>query len=289
MRKDWEPVSASITILVDNTIMELIPGSKFIARLSGPRNSFLAEHGFSALIEAGNKKILLDTGATGVAVVHNLKLLGLKPEDIDMVVLSHGHNDHSGGLKLFPGKIIAHPDAFAERYLVTPAGASFDLTCPGHEDLKNRARLEKGPVMLVPGIWTTGEIERTHKWEELDIFRIQRENVKEYDSIRDDQAIVISSPNGLAIIAGCSHAGIINTIEQAVKMSGIDEVYCVIGGFHLIGPGESKIDRTITELNKLNVKEIVPIHCTGFEGIKRLSLEMPSEFEYATAGCKINL
>ncbi|MDA8174154.1 MAG: MBL fold metallo-hydrolase [Nitrospiraceae bacterium] len=289
MKKGWQPVSASVTILVDNTIMELVSGSSFIARLSKPGNSFLAEHGFSALIECGGKKILLDTGATGVAVLHNLKLIGLQPEDIDMVVLSHGHNDHTGGLNLFHGKIIAHPDAFVKRYLVTPAGASFDLTCPVQKNLKDRAQLEKGPVMLAPGIWTTGEIERTHKWEELDLFRIRRENDMESDSIRDDQAVVISSGSGLAIIAGCSHAGIINTIEQAVRISGINEVYCVIGGFHLIGPGENKIERTIAELKRLKVKKIVPIHCTGFEGIKRLSIEMPREFEYATAGCKISL
>ncbi len=289
MRDGWEPVSASVTILVDNTVMELIPGSKFVTRLSRPQSSFLSEHGFSALVESGNKKILIDTGATGIAVAHNLKLLGLKPEDIDTVVLSHGHNDHTGGLELFPGKIIAHPNAFLNRYLVTPAGASFDLTCPAQEKFKDRVRFEKGPVRLAPGVWTTGEVERTHKWEELNLFRIQREGALEYDSVRDDQGVAISSANGLAIIAGCSHAGIINTIGQAVKISGINEVYCVIGGFHLIGPGESKIERTIAELKRLNVKKVVPIHCTGFEAIKRLSIEMPSEFEYGTAGCKIDL
>ncbi len=288
MKEGWGPVRATVTVLVDNTVMELIPGSEFVARLSRPQRSFLSEHGFSALIESGDKKILVDTGATGVAVAHNLKLLGLEPEDIDVVVLSHGHNDHSGGLSLFPGKIVAHPDAFLKRYLVTPSGTSFDLTCPGYEKLKDRVEFEKGPVMLVPGIWTTGQVERTHKWEELDLFRIQRESGMEQDSIMDDQGVVISSPKGLAIIAGCSHAGIINTIEQAVRISGINEVFCVLGGFHLIGPaGESKIERTISELKRLNVRKVVPIHCTGFEAIKRMSVEMPGQFEYGTAGCKI--
>ncbi len=289
MRNGWEPVRASVTILVDNTVMELIPGSGFLTRLSKPHNSFLSEHGFSALIESGGRNILVDTGATGVAVAHNLDLLGIKPEDIDTVVLSHGHNDHSGGLALFPGKIVAHPDAFLKRSLVTPAGASFDLTCPGAGLFKDRVRFEKGPAMLAPGIWTTGEVERVHKWEELDLFRIEREGGMEYDSVLDDQAIVISSANGLAIIAGCSHAGIINTIEQAVRISGINEVYCVIGGFHLIGPGEGKSGRTISELKRLNVKKVVPIHCTGFEAIKRMSVEMAPEFEYGTAGCRIDL
>ncbi len=288
MTEGWEPVKAAVTVLVDNTVMELIPDSGLVARLSRPQSSFLSEHGFSALIESGNKKILVDTGATGVAVTHNLRLLGLGPEDIDVVVLSHGHNDHSGGLSLFPGKIVAHPDAFLKRYLVTQAGTSFDLTCPGYEKFKGRVQLEKGPVMLAPGVWTTGQVERTHRWEELDLFRIRRESGMEQDRILDDQGVVISCRKGLAIIAGCSHAGIINTIEQAIRISGINEVYCVLGGFHLIGAaGESKIERTISELKRLNVRKVVPIHCTGFEAIKRMSVEMPGEFEYGTAGCKI--
>ena len=289
MNKGWEPVSARITILVDNTVMEFIPDSKIVTRLSKPQHSFLSEHGFSALVEVGDKKILVDAGATGVAVSHNLKLLGLKPEDISVVVLSHGHNDHSGGLSRIPAKIIAHPDAFFKRYLVTPAGASFDLTCPDTEGLMNRVEFNRGPVQLAPGVWTTGEVERKHSWEALNLFRIQRDNEIVRDDVMDDQAVVISSPKGLAVIAGCSHSGIINTIEQAITISGIKDVYCVIGGFHLIGPGESKIDQTIAEFKGLNVQKIIPIHCTGFEAIKRLSMEMPAEFEYGTAGCRIDL
>src|SRR5512143_2349894 len=123
-----EEVEVTITILVDNTVMELIPDNKFVDRLSKPSHSYLCEHGFSALIEVEGKKILLDTGSTGIAVVHNLNLLGLKPEDIDIIVVSHGHIDHTGGLSNFSAKIIAHPDAFLKRYLETPTGFNYDLT-----------------------------------------------------------------------------------------------------------------------------------------------------------------
>jgi len=283
-----EVVEATVTILVDNTVMELIPNSKFVDRLSKPSHSYLSEHGFSALIEVEGKKILLDTGSTGIAVTHNLKLLGIKPEDIDMVVVSHGHNDHTGGLSNFPGKIIAHPDAFLKRYLETPTGFSYDLTSPNHAMFIDRVEFHKKPVQLAKGVWTTGEITRKHLWETLNIFRIEKNGKIEGDEVFDDQGVFITSSKGLVIIGGCSHAGIINTVEQSINISGVSDVYCVIGGFHLIGPGEKKIDKTIEEFKRLNVKKIVPIHCTGFEGIKRISNEMPGEFEYVTTGCRMH-
>lgn len=289
MRDGWEPVSARITILVDNTIMELIPNGKIVTRLSKPGNSFICEHGFSVLIEAEGKKILLDTGATGIAVTRNLNLLGINIGDIDAIVLSHGHNDHTGGLSSFPVRIIAHPDAFFERYLVIPNGDKFDLTCPRSDSFMKKVEFHRGPVKLARGVWTTGEIKRRHSWEMLNIFEIKRDGKIESDDIMDDQGIVINSKKGLVVISGCGHSGIINTIEHAIEISGIKDVYCVIGGFHLIGPGEGKIDRTIKELKRLNIKKIVPVHCTGFEAIKRISIEMPNEFEYGTAGCRIEL
>lgn len=285
MKAGWEQVKAAVTILVDNSVMELIPNGKFFTRLSRPNNSFICEHGFSALIETGGKRILVDSGATGIAVTHNLKLLGIRPEDIDVIVLSHGHNDHTGGLMNFSSRIIAHPDAFHKRYLVTPAGVKFDLTCP--VDLEDRVEFHREPVQLAQGVWLTGEVKRIHPWEVLNIFKIERDGRTEADDVMDDQGVAISTAKGLVVIAGCSHAGIINTVEQAIEISGIKDVYCVIGGFHLIGPGEAKIDRTIQELKRLNVIKIVPIHCTGFEAIKRLSIEMPDEFEYGTTGCRI--
>ena len=289
MKPGWEQVKAAITILVDNSIMELIPNGRFLTRLSKPNNSFICEHGFSALIESGGKKILVDAGATGIAVSHNLRLLGITPEEIDMIVLSHGHNDHTGGLSQFSAKIIAHPDSYFKRHLVTPAGMKFDLSCPYPEMTAGRTEFHSEPFQLAPGIWTTGEVKRRHPWETLNVFEINRDGKFEPDEVMDDVGIVVNSEKGLVIIGGCSHAGIINIIEQAIEISGIEEVYCVIGGFHLIGPGEAKISRTIDEFKRLKVRKIIPIHCTGFEGIKQISDVMPDEFEYGTTGCRMEI
>jgi 7,8-dihydropterin-6-yl-methyl-4-(beta-D-ribofuranosyl)aminobenzene 5'-phosphate synthase len=289
MVKQLATVNVSITILVDNTIMELIPDSKLIKRLSKPYKNFIAEHGFAALIEVDNKKILLDTGSTGTALEHNLNLMDLTFDDIDCIFLSHGHNDHTGGLNKFKGKIIAHPDSFFKRYLIPKEGISYELTSPQIDPEKHFPEFHKGPVELAKGVMTTGEIERTHLWEELNVFTIKKDGKMLNDRIFDDQGVIINTKNGLVIISGCSHAGIINTIEHAIKLTGIKNVYCVIGGFHMIGPGEAKIERTINWLRQLKVQHIVPIHCTGFEATKRISIEMPEEFEYGTVGCKIEI
>lgn len=287
--KKLQKVKASVTIMVDNSIMEFIPHSQLVKRLSGPGQNFITEHGFAALIETGGKRILVDTGATGIALRNNLSVLGLGPDDIDMVFVSHGHRDHTGGLSEFSGRIIAHPDAFHPRLLTPDENTSYEISSPPPDPARHQVDYHTGPVELAPGVMTTGEVPRSHEWEELDIFRIRREEEFEKDRVMDDQGVVINTEQGLVVIAGCSHAGIINTIEQARRVSGVDELYLVIGGFHLIGPGEAKIDRTIEEFRRLGIKKIAPIHCTGFEAIKRISIMMPDEFEYCTAGCRVDV
>jgi 7,8-dihydropterin-6-yl-methyl-4-(beta-D-ribofuranosyl)aminobenzene 5'-phosphate synthase len=282
-----KPVKASITILIDNTIMEFIPNSDTITRLSKPGMNFIAEHGFAALVETKEKKILIDTGATGVALEHNLSLLGLKSSDIDLTFLSHGHIDHTGGLGKVSGRLITHPDAFHERYLTPNPETKYNLSSPEPDTSELSIEYHTGPVKLADGVMTTGEVPRTHEWEVMRMFKIMREDGLQEDEVLDDQAVVINTEKGLVIVAGCSHAGIINTVEHAIKVSGVENIYCVVGGFHLIGPAEAKIERTINEFKRLGVQKILPIHCTGFEAIKRFSLEMPEEFEYCTAGCKI--
>lgn len=285
MNAGWEPVQAKVTVLVDNSVMELIPNSPMVQRLSEPCHSFVCEHGFSVLVESGRRRILIDTGSTGIALSHNLNVLGIDPGSIDLICLSHGHSDHTGGLSRVPGRIITHPDAFHRRYLVTPAGKRYDLTCPDREAIQERAEFHREPVPLAPGVWATGEIPRTHDWEPLRVFEIEREGKNEPDEVMDDQGIAISTREGLVVIAGCSHAGIVNTVEHAVRLSGISKVFCVLGGFHLIGPAEAKIGQTVRHMQDLGVQKVMPVHCTGFAGIKQFSEQMKGAFEYVTAGC----
>ncbi len=174
----------------------------------------------TVLIETGNKKILVDTGATGIALTHNLGLLGLSFDDIDVIFLSHGHYDHTGGLPATKGKIITHHHAFCERSLVAKQDVSVDLTGPAPNGDHHSLEYQRGPVKLAEGVITTGEINRIHDWEELSIFRIKKNEEEEVDRVWDDQAVIINSEYGLVIVAGCSHAGIINTIKHAMKITG---------------------------------------------------------------------
>ncbi|HZD59080.1 MAG TPA: MBL fold metallo-hydrolase [Anaerolineae bacterium] len=287
MAEKLEAVKAKLTILVDNTIMEFIPDSGMVKHLSGPQGNFLAEHGFSALIETEGAKVLVDTGVTGIAMEHNLGLLGYTMDDIDVIVFSHGHIDHTGGLEKVKGRIIAHPEVFYERYLTPKEGVKYDLTSPTPDPKKHKIEFHAKPVKLARGVMTTGEVPRKHEWEELKIFKRKEGEDLVEDKLHDDMGIVINTVKGLVVLQGCSHAGIINTVEAAKEITGVDEVYCVIGGLHLIGPGEKKIDRTIQEFKRLNIKKVIPIHCSGFEGIKQVSLQMPEQFEYCTVGCQI--
>lgn len=289
MMKELQVVSASITVLVDNTVMELIPGGEMVERISMPGKNFIAEHGFSALVETDEKKILIDTGATGIALEHNLGLIGLVLDDIDAVFISHGHNDHTGGFHKLKGRIIAHPDSFHKRYFIPREGMSYELTSPAIDPIRHMLEFHRGPVMLSKGVMTTGEIPRRHAWEQLDVFKIKKNGRLLKDRLLDDQGVIISTARGLMVISGCSHAGIINTIEHAMELTGVRDIFCAMGGFHLIGPGEARIERTINELRRLKVKKIIPLHCTGFEAIKRISTEMSREFEYVTAGCRIKI
>ena len=177
MGETLEAVNAKLTILVDNTIMELIPNSDMIKRRSGPHHNFIAEHGFSALIETDDEKVLIDTGVTGIAMKHNLDLMGVKMEDIDVIVFSHGHNDHTGGLDKVQGKIIAHPDSFHERWLSPKPGVKYDLTSPKPDPEKHKIEYYTKPVKLAKGVMTTGEVNRVHKWEELPVFRMVKHGV----------------------------------------------------------------------------------------------------------------
>ena len=149
-----EQGKAKLTILVDNTIMELIPDSGIIKRRSCPHKNFIAEHGFSALIETEQATILVDTGVTGIAMEHNLGLMGLTVDDIDLVVFSHGHNDHTGGLSRVKGRILAHPDMLLERCLTPKPGVRYDLTSPAPAPVRHQMENSRAPGKLAPSVMT---------------------------------------------------------------------------------------------------------------------------------------
>lgn len=279
----------TVTFLVDNTVMELVPDAGPVRRLSEPGRNFLAEHGFSALITTTNgTRVLFDTGATDLVVPHNLALLGLDvARDLDVAVLSHGHSDHCGSVALLRCPVYAHPQAPGYRYLQRQEQLRFDLTAPSLNQIRERVTFEAGPVEVASGVWTTGEIERTNEWEAPKSFLRAHGTELQADPICDDQGLAVVTPTGLVVIAGCAHAGIINTVRQAQKVTGIEKVRAVVGGFHLIDADEEKLQKTIAALREIDPEVLAPLHCTGFKAGAALAAAFPQQFTYVTGGHRL--
>lgn len=293
---------AKIKIVMDNSIDVLMSSTEVAQRLPlGPnpfeRTSPVAEHGFSVLIEVkrGEKRgsVLFDTGVSRKGILNNVDALEIDTQDIQAIVLSHGHPDHAMGL---PGLIdrlgthnlplVLHPDAYLERKLVLPNGDEVSVPAPKVADFRreNIEIIEEvGPSMLVDDmLLVSGEVARATPFEKgFPIHYAKRADAWEPDPlIMDDQCAIINvRGKGLVIVTGCGHAGIINTIRHAQALTGVQEIYTVIGGFHLTGAlFEPIIPATIAALREINPRYVLPGHCTGWAATHQIARAMPDAF-----------
>mgnify|MGYP001380794375 CR=1 FL=1 len=307
LRKAQEVV---ITTLVDNYTDSLMGGSEEVKRPTLSRKGemgkpLLAEHGFAALIEirldGDTHKVLMDAGTTEKGIFHNLESLELDLDDIEAIVLSHGHPDHNAALvKIIESlpvediPLITHPDAFLKRRIripgreevILPEFKKESLEEAGAEVIKNRE-----PYLLTGGsLLVTGEVPRVTDFE-----KGFPPNYAEIDGVvqpdpmmHDDQALVMRvEGKGLIVLSGCAHAGIINSTLYARELTGGDKVHVILGGFHLSGPlFEPLIDRTIAEIKEIGPKMVVPTHCTGSNAMFRFRQEMPEVFVHNCVGTK---
>jgi len=297
-----------ITILMDNyTDMLLVESTDVCKRPQLPLpHVLLAEHGFSCLIKvyagADEHLVLMDAAITPACLFNNASLLNVNICKIEAVVLSHGHPDHFlglGELLRFISKeqneklpLFLHPDAFLERRMNIPA-IGRHVSIPA---LSEDALIEAGAVMVKSKnasmvannlIFTTGEIERKIPFEKgFPWAEAKLDGNWILDPFRDDQGLVIKlKGKGLVVISGCAHAGIINTVEHAKKITGTDKVYAVLGGFHLTGRiFDPIIQPTIDEMKMIGPDYVVPMHCTGWKAINRFAEEMPEQFLLNTVG-----
>lgn len=303
-----------VLTLMDNFVDVLLPDTEIVTRppkavgAEIPTDTLLAEHGLCLLVKvqhgADRHTVLFDTGYNRIGVLHNMEKLAVDPVGLEAIILSHAHMDHTGALHPIlekvsnPIPLVIHPDAFLyPRYLKEKDGSlrKFPRTLV-REDLESRNGeiLEsKTPTPILDNkILVTGEVERTTAFEKgMPNALIERDGNLEPDPIKDDQALVMHlKDKGLVIISGCSHTGIVNTVCYAKKLTGVERIHAVLGGFHLSGDFFEKIlDQTINELKALSPAVIVPMHCTGRKAMEQFSREFPSEFVLNSVGTKITL
>lgn len=272
------------------------------------KSSILAEHGFSAYVtvHTGGKasSLLFDFGFSEDGAARNAELLGADMGSVRALVLSHGHSDHTGGFErlsaLMPGhrgdvEFVCHPGVFMrQRYLKYAEELKVHFPEFRRETvLREGFRLQEttGPYPLLDGqALFLGEIPRFTDFEQGFPIACRMEEGKEkWDAIEDDSGIVMNvKGKGLVVLTGCSHAGVINTVHHAVKVTGVDKVHAVMGGFHLTGPlFEPIIERTTEELKKLNPLFVVPTHCTGRKAIMHIEKEMPGQFILNMSGTRL--
>jgi 7,8-dihydropterin-6-yl-methyl-4-(beta-D-ribofuranosyl)aminobenzene 5'-phosphate synthase len=303
-----------ITTLMDNYVDLLLPSTDIIVRpplaKEGKINAdtLLAEHGLSLLVTVyqGEDKhtILFDTGYTKVGVLHNMEQLGVNIGEIEAIVLSHGHMDHTGTLYGILDKIsrtiplVLHPGIFQHpRYTRRPDGVkSIWPRTVVKSDLegKNVDIIEsKTPVCLADDmIMVTGEVERTTSFEKGMPNALMEQNGElVHDPIMDDQSIAMKlKGKGLVVVSGCAHAGIVNTLMFAQKATGEQKIHAVLGGFHLSGPFFEKFhDPTVDALKKIDPDVLIPMHCTGWKAIQRFQKEFPESFVLNSVGSKVML
>ena len=245
-------------------------------RVINPR--LCAEQGLSIFVETANGNILFDTGQTE-AFVRNAKELGVDLNSVQKIVLSHGHYDHTGGLPHFLAKtkvreIICHPSVIHKKYKVYPTGG-IDIGVPWEKnDLITRgARFDfkTHPHEIMPDIWISGEISRNTAYEKVEETYQQRPCVNYiHDEIHDDMCLIFNTTKGLIILLGCGHAGPINSIKQAMRITGNKQIFAVIGGMHLQHSPDEKIKKIVNNLINLNPARLVPLHCTGLPAINRM-------------------
>jgi 7,8-dihydropterin-6-yl-methyl-4-(beta-D-ribofuranosyl)aminobenzene 5'-phosphate synthase len=245
---------------------------------------FWAEHGLALLIERDGRRLLFDTGQSGAALLHNLNLLDIKKETIDAVAISHAHYDHTGGLPVLLGRLkartplYAHPDLFRARYSQRqrqpgqgePKAVGLSLS---REELAGRSalRLSAAPQEIFPGLWTTGEIsERPDKEGRSDHHLVQQGESLVADDYRDEMALVLDVGDHLALLCGCCHAGLLNTVAHVQRIFE-PPITLIAGGLHLSSASQDDLRHIGEVLAAMPaLQRVYANHCTGQAAILAL-------------------
>jgi 7,8-dihydropterin-6-yl-methyl-4-(beta-D-ribofuranosyl)aminobenzene 5'-phosphate synthase len=269
--------SIFITTLVENTVHQ--------RRLK-------AEHGLAFHLQFGRRHVLFDTGQSDL-LLHNARQLGLDLSSLVSVVLSHGHYDHCGGLEavcaLAPRATLhLHPAALEPKFARNPNGTSrvVGMAESARQTIRGRPDTvwTKTMTEVVPGLFATGEIPRNTPFEDTGGAFFLDEHCQQPDPIRDDQALFFDTPNGLVVILGCGHAGVVNTLEYIQHITNGRPIHTILGGMHLLTAGPDRMAKTIESFRHLKIQRIAPAHCTGISAVAQLWAAFPGRCSTCAVG-----
>jgi 7,8-dihydropterin-6-yl-methyl-4-(beta-D-ribofuranosyl)aminobenzene 5'-phosphate synthase len=267
-----------VTVLVENTAQG---------------RGVMGEHGLAFHVLAGGQGALFDTGQSGL-VARNASLLGVDLSAVRAVALSHGHYDHSGGLRAVweqapDARLFVHPSALVPRFSRRPGGAARAV---GTDPLTLQAiRCREADVVetrsvtaVLPGVFLTGEIPRVTEYEDVGGPFVLDEAGIRPDPIADDQAMFFDTAEGIVVLLGCAHAGVVNTLRHIRHLGGGRPIRAVLGGMHLLVASPERMSRTVEALRSLDVKQLCPAHCTGAAATARLWQEFPGSCGTCSVG-----
>lgn len=271
-----------ITILIDNATTGTGLGS---------------EHGLSLWIEYKGKKILFDTGQSNL-LIQNAEKLDIDLSKTNAIVLSHGHHDHTGGLigvlNYAPrAHVYFNHKAIEAKYSCKNGGPRYIGI---QEQIKQQlvhkfkfgeATCTNNKTLIFNGAAVTGQVPRRNDYEDTGGYFYNDKACTCIDSLVDDQSLFFECPKGLVVILGCSHSGVVNTLDYISELTDQKKIYAAIGGMHMVNAGTQRIEKTISAFRKYDIQKIVPLHCTGLEAMEKIKEEFAERCLLLGAGDKI--